>query len=333
MRDSQSLLEQLIAFGSTHITVADVHRLLGTAGADRIGRLVECLVQRQAASALAELDRAASEGVDIGQLLDQLLGYFRDVMATAVGCPADSLLHVSPAEQGGVQEAAGKLGLETILAVLQILDQTLSRIKYLSHPRIVAELALVRICQLEDLDSLPQLIADLRQTGGEQPPGGSSAGLESKKKYDAPLADSVAIAPQTVVAHNGKDPLTIPHSNGALTGNGHAKVDAGEFQNGHQPAPAGAIVKAVPTDAAQMDDSQPPALLDAISIWRQAAEKLGGLAAEKANQASSAAILRPINWSSPFPRSIISANSSASGRKSLDKSRSMCVSSSVAGCS
>ena len=37
MRDSQSLLEQLIAFGSTPITVADVHRLLGTAGADRIG--------------------------------------------------------------------------------------------------------------------------------------------------------------------------------------------------------------------------------------------------------------------------------------------------------
>ncbi len=234
MRDSQSLLEQLLAFGATQITVADVHRLLGTAGADRLGRLVEYLVERNAAAALAEVDRAASEGVDIGQLLDQLLGYFRDVMAAAVGCPADSLLHVSPAEQAGVQEAAGKLGLETILAVLQILDQTLSRIKYLSHPRIVAELALVRICQLEDLDSLPQLIADLRQTGGEQSQAGSVAGLASKKKYDAPLTDSVAGTAQTVVAHNGKDPVAIPHSNGTLTGNGHAKVEAGEFQNGHQ---------------------------------------------------------------------------------------------------
>ena len=59
------------------------------------------LIERNAAAALAELDRAVSEGVDVGQLLDQLLGYFRDVMAAAVGCPADALLHVSPAEQAG----------------------------------------------------------------------------------------------------------------------------------------------------------------------------------------------------------------------------------------
>ncbi len=38
MRDSQSLLEQLLAFGSRKITVADVHRLLGTAGSERIAQ-------------------------------------------------------------------------------------------------------------------------------------------------------------------------------------------------------------------------------------------------------------------------------------------------------
>ena len=194
----------------------------------------------------------------------------------------------------------------------------------------MAELALVRICQLEDLDSLPQLIADLRQTGGEQSQAGSVAGLASKKKYDAPLTDAVAGAAQTVVAHNGKDSVVLPHSNGAMTGNGHAKVEAGESKTDTSTTPLAQIVEAMPIDAAQTDDSQLPGSLDAISIWRQAAEKLGGLAAEKANQASSAAILRPINWSSPFPRSIISANSSASDRKSPDKSRSMCVSLSVA---
>ncbi|MEI8021808.1 MAG: DNA polymerase III subunit gamma/tau, partial [Schlesneria sp.] len=35
MRDSQSLFDQLLAFGSEHITSADVHRLLGTAPDDR----------------------------------------------------------------------------------------------------------------------------------------------------------------------------------------------------------------------------------------------------------------------------------------------------------
>src|SRR5437764_1351655 len=45
MRDSQSLLEQLLAFGSRKITVADVHGLLGTAGAERVSRLVGHVIE------------------------------------------------------------------------------------------------------------------------------------------------------------------------------------------------------------------------------------------------------------------------------------------------
>jgi DNA polymerase III subunit gamma/tau len=283
MRDSQSLLEQLIAFGSTPITVADVHRLLGTAGAERIGRLVKCLVERDAGATLAEVDRAITAGVDVGQLLDQLLGYFRDVMATAVGCPADSLLHVSPAERAGVQESASKLGLEAVLASLQILDQSISRLKYLSHPRIVAELALVRICRLDDLDSLPQLISELRKAGGAEPASGAAPAVASKKKYDAPLTPAVG-ASQTV----------------HVAGNGH--IDPAASQNGHASAGASAEVEIKPAECAEEKIGEPAAALDAITIWRQVAEKLGGLAAEKAIQASSAAIRAPDQLVVTFPK-------------------------------
>ena len=40
MRDSQSLLEQLLAFGHERITVADIHALLGTASDERLAALV-----------------------------------------------------------------------------------------------------------------------------------------------------------------------------------------------------------------------------------------------------------------------------------------------------
>ena len=36
LRDSQSLLEQLLAFSATRITVAAVHQMLGTAGDERL---------------------------------------------------------------------------------------------------------------------------------------------------------------------------------------------------------------------------------------------------------------------------------------------------------
>ncbi|HEY2880846.1 MAG TPA: DNA polymerase III subunit gamma/tau, partial [Pirellulales bacterium] len=195
MRDSQSLLEQLLAFGSKTIGVAEVHALLGTAGSERMAKLVTYLIERNPAGALAQLDEAVMQGVDVGQLLDQLLGYFRDVMATAVGCPSDNLLHVSPSEASAVQGAAKQLGLETVLAMMQILDQTLARMKYLTYPRLVAELALVRLCTLDDLDSLPGLIAQLREglpitspagaaSGSASGSGAATSAAASKKKFE-----------------------------------------------------------------------------------------------------------------------------------------------------
>src|SRR6516165_731597 len=46
MRDAQSLLDQLLAFGSGKLTAEDVHRLLGTAADDRVIALAGAIVQR-----------------------------------------------------------------------------------------------------------------------------------------------------------------------------------------------------------------------------------------------------------------------------------------------
>ena len=171
MRDGQSLLEQLLAFAPERITVADVHGMLGLAGEQRLGALVGHLLNRDAAAALAELDAAAHEGVDPGQLLEQLFGYFRDCMAAAVGCPAETFLYAPPGGEADVAAAGERLGLHTVLAAMQILDQTLARLRYSTQGRILAELALVEIAHLEELDDLPALIAQLKGASPDQPLG------------------------------------------------------------------------------------------------------------------------------------------------------------------
>jgi DNA polymerase-3 subunit gamma/tau len=81
MRDSQSLLEQLLSFGGNRITVEDVHGMLGTADEARLANFAKCLIDRNASGSLIELDDAVNAGVDPGQLAEQLLGYLRDMMA------------------------------------------------------------------------------------------------------------------------------------------------------------------------------------------------------------------------------------------------------------
>jgi len=162
MRDSQSLLEQLLAFAPGKITVADVNAMLGIAGGDRLARLVQCLVASDASGALKELDAAIQEGVDAGLLIEQLLGFYRDVMVSAAGCSGDLLLNVSPDHWKEVSDTAKRLGLENVLAIMQILDQTLSRLRYSTQGRILAELALVRIATLGDLAELSELVRELK---------------------------------------------------------------------------------------------------------------------------------------------------------------------------
>lgn len=167
MRDSQSLLEQILASGGETISIDDVQRLLGIAADSRLTSLVDHLLNRNPAGALAEVDAAIRQGVDVGQMLDQLLGYLRDLLAASVGCPASSLLYAPPSRTADVLSLGPKIGTQTLLAMLQIVEQAAWRLKQTTHGRTVVEMALVRICCLDDLDDLATLVEQLATgTGG-----------------------------------------------------------------------------------------------------------------------------------------------------------------------
>jgi DNA polymerase-3 subunit gamma/tau len=198
MRDSQSLLEQLLSTGSKQITAKDVTELLGLAPAARLSRLVEPLVNRDAAAALAELDATINEGAEVGQLVDQLLGYFRDAMTQAVGCNASQLLYALPTQREEILNVGQRLGVQTLLAIAQVLDHTASRLRVSTQVRTLAEMALVRICHLQDLDEISALIEQLK--GGESLPARAVAGVSpaaiGAKKNEIVSARPVGAASQ-----------------------------------------------------------------------------------------------------------------------------------------
>ncbi|MEN0112114.1 MAG: hypothetical protein AAF805_15445, partial [Planctomycetota bacterium] len=169
MRDSQSLLEQLLSVAEARVTVDDVNRLLGVAPAARVAGLADRLADRDAAAGLAELEAAIAGGADPGQVLDQLMGYYRDVMALTVGCDARQLRYALPAQADEARALGERLGVNTLLAAMQVLDQTAARMRVSVHERTLADMAVVRLAALEDLDDLAQAVADVRAHGADAP--------------------------------------------------------------------------------------------------------------------------------------------------------------------
>ncbi|HBO45794.1 MAG TPA: DNA polymerase III subunit gamma/tau [Planctomycetaceae bacterium] len=273
MRDGQSLLEQLLAFASGRITLADVHGMLGTAADGRLEELIGCLVDRNAAGVLAGFDAALGEGVDPGLLLEQLFGYLRDCLAAAVGCPPSMFVYASPGTAPRVAEIGEKLGVQAILAAMQILDQTLSRMRQSTQARILAELALVRISELADLDDLGSLLSELRAGTLPSVATGAAAGDAPKKNAPRQVASnqptggtpSRANAPRE---NSSEDPATAPPSD-------ESEAD---------PAIANPLEAGPPLELTTANVSE---------IWDRVVGQCSGLLAENARQVESLAISAP----------------------------------------
>ena len=158
MRDSQSLLEQLLSFSGNQITAEVVHAMLGTADETRLASFSSRLIERDAAGALRELNAAADEGVDVGQLAEQLLGYLRDMMTVTVGGGADLVRTANPNSVDQLKQWGTTWGTMTLLSALQLLDETIVKMRHSVQSRILLEVALVQICNLQDLQALSDLV-------------------------------------------------------------------------------------------------------------------------------------------------------------------------------
>jgi DNA polymerase-3 subunit gamma/tau len=158
MRDSQSMFDQLLAFGGERITEEDVHRLLGTAPDERLFQLVDAVIGGDRRSVLEQLDAALREGAQLGSLAEQLLSFLRDLLLTSAGANEVALLAVGPGARGRVSALADRWGLRNVGAAMQILVDCRGRMQRATYARSLLELALVRMTLLDELTLITGLI-------------------------------------------------------------------------------------------------------------------------------------------------------------------------------
>ncbi len=221
MRDSQSLLEQVMSFSTERITVEQVHALLGTADETQLLALAEALCDANALQVIGLVDEATRAGADPGQLAEQLLNYLRDIMAVGVGGGPELLKLANPLGHAQIKQLAEGWGLQTILSAIQILDEALVRMRSSVSATTLLEVALLQICQLEKLASIPALLeafvqgtpgnpvrtAPVQATNAQS----TAAPPTSEKKNDelASAGMSSGAVPATVTVPRA--PLPAPH--------------------------------------------------------------------------------------------------------------------------
>jgi DNA polymerase-3 subunit gamma/tau len=197
MRDAQSLLDQLLSFGSDRLTVERVHQLLGTAGEERIAAIAAAIMAKDAKLALALVADAADKGQQLGELVDQLIEYWRDLMVVQAAGLDDQVLSVTSANRNILESQAKTVSSETIMAGLDVLATAKTRMQRSTLGRVLLEMAIVRLTRLDNLVGVAQLVHWLQEGSGPAvaPRGTPQPGVEPEKKKLAvePIAAAIAI--------------------------------------------------------------------------------------------------------------------------------------------
>jgi DNA polymerase-3 subunit gamma/tau len=270
MRDSQSLLEQLLGSATGPIGVDEVHTVIGTGREEKVGALVAAIAARDPRGAIEALDAALAGGADPGGVLEQLIAALRDCLLASVGCGPESLLQ----GQGlGVDLAAigREVGTETLLAMLQIIDHALARMRTSGHAAVLAEMAVVRLAKLEDLDNLTALV---HATPADKPASAPTAARRLPAVTAAPVS-----APAARSAQPEREKKTTDLTPAAVAAAPSADEEAavGVIEAAREP---------VAEPAVELATAMLPA--DAHAAWLQAGEAVGGLVADFAAMASRA---------------------------------------------
>jgi len=161
LRDAESVLDQLSAFCQGRITRADVLTVLGLIEEEVAEEVADAVIAGDAAACLEIANRVIEEGRDIRQILRTLVEHFRDLLVVAVVHDAQDIIETTDDRLAALRAQSARLSPGAILQKIRILTAAEADARFATQPRVVLEMALLKLSRPEMDASLEALAARL----------------------------------------------------------------------------------------------------------------------------------------------------------------------------
>ena len=260
MRDAVSLLDQLLSYGDHRLTLSRVEGVLGLVNAQTIGKLMDFLAAHDAAAGLALINRLVAEGVELGQLVDQIVAYLRGVLFMRIA------------------RAPEQLDLpQDVVALMTRQAETLTPAAILAAFREFTE---ARAALRDQVPGVPQLPVEMAFLRGALAASGASAAMPAQPIQPSALPTRAA-APAVYPATPASAPLETGRP---VRSSEPAPADIAPHAATEQPA----AVRSQP--AAQSMPAAPPADTDLLNAAQAAWDRFIKLAGQRCGMKVQAAL-------------------------------------------
>jgi len=162
MRDALSLLDQLISY-SSNLTYQDALKILGIANMDFIFSLVENIKNRKIEDSLLAINDIIQEGKDIIQFIKDLIYHYRNLL---IAKTSNNAVEIMDMDEGMAKEyikQSSDMTLDYILRSIEILNDSEKRMSWSTQPRIILEMAVIKLINLEERMSLEDRVRNLEE--------------------------------------------------------------------------------------------------------------------------------------------------------------------------
>jgi DNA polymerase-3 subunit gamma/tau len=202
MRDSLTLMDQLLAYGGDAIEDAQVAEVLDLVDRGLLLAIASASIDGDAAGALSAIRRAWDRGIDAKRLGGELLATLRDLVVLRVA-PSAGLVEGGEADVAALAELAARADEPRLRRMFRALLKEQEDLAWAPDPFAVLEVALVRLAAMPAGDEAEALLGRIdalekrlrgepSEAGGGGPSGGG--GQPASREPSASRAEALARA-------------------------------------------------------------------------------------------------------------------------------------------
>ena len=161
MRDALSLLEKCISFSKDKIEYEDAISVLGIVNKNLIFEFIENIKDKNLEKALMSIDGIIQNGKDIHQFIKDIIMHFRNLMVVKSSTNLSEILDVDDIDNFLAQSKS--IDMDYILRALEIFTEADAQAKWSTQPRILLEMATIKLINIEEELSLLERIERLEK--------------------------------------------------------------------------------------------------------------------------------------------------------------------------
>ena len=158
VRDALSILDQCLPFDNKSITAENIIEVLGTVKDDYFLNLADNIADGNTEEVMYLINKIVLEGKDIHQFIKDLIYFYRNLLMTKIAGNLENIIPMSEEDIQRLKEQGEKTSIQSIRNAILELSNTSSLARYSSQPRILLELAMIKLCNPQLNDSMEGLL-------------------------------------------------------------------------------------------------------------------------------------------------------------------------------